>query len=132
MGFAAVGCTGKGSSTGSGTPTPSPIVTTPAVIHPGEFSYSLEGVEVTLELKTNVGTMVVDNGSDHDLPEPGLYVIDGTTARQIDGTVVDAAVVPKGATATFQVRFPQGVDDKSLGLVILEFGGASYGALAPA
>ncbi|HEY7400468.1 MAG TPA: hypothetical protein VH989_06180 [Actinomycetota bacterium] len=131
-GIAAVGCTGNGSSTPSRSQTPTATVTVPTVITPGEFSYSLEGVVVTLALKTNLGTMVVDNESDHNLPKPGIYVIDGTTAERIDGTVEDAAVIPEGDKATFQVRFPQGVDEKSIGLVILLFGGASYGAFAPA
>jgi hypothetical protein len=130
--FAAAGCTGDGSSAPSSTPpAPTETSTTPVVITPGEFRYANAGLVVTLELHTNVGTMVVDNGSDHDLPKPDVYVIDGTTGAQIDGKVVDAAAVAQGQTATFDVQFPHGVDQKSLGLVILEFGSDNYGAFMP-
>jgi hypothetical protein len=101
------------------------------VITPGEFRYTNAGLVVTLELHTNAGTMVVDNGTDHDLPKPDVYVIDGTTGEQIDGKVVDSAAVAQGQKATFDVQFPRGVDQKSLGLVILEFGSDNYGAFAP-
>jgi hypothetical protein len=132
--FAAAGCTGDGGSTSTPTSTsavPTETLTTPAVITPGEFRWANAGLVVTLELHTNVGTMVVDNGSDHDLPKPDVYVIMGT-GEQIDGKVVDAAAVAQGETATFDVQFPHGVDQKSLGLVILLFGSDNYGAFAPA
>jgi hypothetical protein len=131
--LAAAGCTGDGSSAPRSTSTtPTAAPTTPVVITPGEFRYANAGLVVTLELHTNVGTMVVDNGTDHDLAKPDVYVIDGTTGEQIDGKVADAAAVAQGETATFEVEFPQGVDQKSLGLVILEFGSDNYGAFAPA
>jgi hypothetical protein len=131
--FAAAACTGDGSSTPSSTSSaPTETPTTPIVITPGEFEYSNAGLVVTLELKTNVGTMEVNNGTDHDLPKPDVYVIDGTTGEQIDGKVLDSAAVAQGDTATFDVQFPRGVDEKSLGLVILLFGSDNYGAFAPA
>lgn len=133
-GIAAVGCTGDGSSapiSTSSTP-PSETPTAPTVITPGEFSYTNAGLVVTLELHTNVGTMVVDNGTDHDLAKPDLQVIDGTTGLLIDGKVLDAAAVAQGEAATFDVQFPRGVDEKSLGLVLLLFGSDNYGAFAPA
>jgi hypothetical protein len=132
-GIAAVGCTGDGSSTPtSSSSTPVSTPSTPVVITPGEFRYANAGLVVTLELKTNVGTMVVDNGSDHDLPKPDLQVIDGTTGAEIQGKVLDSAAIPQGGSATFEVQFPRGVDEKSLGLVLLFFGSGSYGAFAPA
>ena len=102
------------------------------MIHPGAFRYTNAGLVVTLELKTNTGSMQVTNGTDHDLAKPDLYVLDGTTGKQIDGKVISAAPIPQGGKATFQVQFPPGVDDKSLGLVILLFGSDNYGAFAPA
>ena len=132
-GIAAVGCTGDGSSAPSSSASvPTGTSTAPVVITPGEFEYSNAGLLVTLELHTNVGTMVVDNGTDHDLPKPDVYVIDGTTAAHIEGKVLDAVPVAQGQTATFDVQFPRGVDEKSVGLVILEFGSDNYGAFAPA
>ncbi len=104
----------------------------PVVIRPGEFRYQNFGLVVTLELKTNTGTMVVSNGSGHPLGKPGIYVIDGTTGRQIDGKVLAGKPLASGAKATFQVQFPPVVNDKEIGLVILLFGTDNYGALAPA
>ena len=83
-------------------------------------------------VKTNTGTMTVDNGSDHDLAKPDLYVLDGSTGKQIDGKVLNAQPVPQGGKQTFKVQFPPEVNDKELGLVILLFGPDNYGAFAPA
>ena len=126
------------SSKTSASPTPhttTPSTTSPSPvgpITPGEFSYQNAGLDVALTLKTNTGTMVVDNGSGHDLGRPDLYVLDGTTGKQIDGKVLKAAPIPDGGKATFHVEFPPEVNDKELGLVILLFGTDNYGAFAPA
>lgn len=87
---------------------------------------------MTLTLKTNVGTMVVDNGADHDLARPDLYVLDGSTGKQIDGKVLDAQPIPQGGKQTFKVQFPPEVNEKEIGLVLLLFGPDNYGAFAPA
>jgi len=133
---AAVACTGNGSSTGGGpsgaTSAPTATTTTPVVITPGAFRYANAGLVVTLTLKTNTGTMTVDNGSDHDLAKPDLYVLDGSTGKQIDGRVVDPQPIAQGAKQTFHVEFPPEVNDKEIGLVILLFGTDNYGAFAPA
>jgi hypothetical protein len=59
-------------------------------------------------------------------------VLDGLTGKHIDGKVPDAKPVADGEQTTFQVQFPPEVTPKSLGLVILLFGGDNYGAFAPA
>ena len=121
-----------GTGTVGATQTPSAPPTTPISITPGEFRYANAGLVVTLTLKTNTGTMTVDNGSDHDLAKPDLYVLDGSTGKQIDGKVLNAQPIPQGGKQTFQVQFPPEVNDKELGLVILLFGPDNYGAFAPA
>ena len=135
--MAGVACTGDGSSSTGGGPSgatsaPTATTTTPVVITPGEFRYANAGLVVTLTLKTNAGTMTVDNGSDHDLAKPDLYVLDGSTGKQIDGRVVDPQPIAQGAKQTFHVEFPPEVNDKEIGLVILLFGTDNYGAFAPA
>ena len=45
--------------------------------------------------------------------------------------VTDAATIPDGESATFAVTFPDDVDERTIGLVILSFGDSNYGALAP-
>jgi hypothetical protein len=120
------------SSSGSGSSAPTSVPSTPIVITPGSFRYANAGLVVTLNLKTNVGTMSVDNGTDHDLAKPDLYVLDGSTGKQIDGKVLDAQPIPQGGKETFKVQFPPEVNDKEIGLVILLFGPDNYGAFAPA
>jgi hypothetical protein len=134
----AVACTkGSGSepvspSSGGASTHPSPVATTQVPATPGTFRYANAGLVVTLTLKTNVGTMTVDNGANHDLAKPDLYVLDGSTGKRIDGRVVSAQPIPQGGKQTFQVQFPPEVNDKELGLVILLFGTDNYGAFAPA
>ena len=112
--------------------TPTPTGSTgPVVITPGEFQYQNAGLDVTLELKTNIGTMVVKNGTGHDLAKPDMYVF-LATGKRVDGKVTNAAAVPDGASQTFKVEFPPEVTDKTVGLVILLFGSDNYGAFAPA
>jgi hypothetical protein len=136
--LAAVACTNGGTSrsispgSGSGSTAPTAVPTTQVAITPGEFRYVNAGLVVTLTLKTNIGTMVVDNGADHDLAKPDLYVLDGSTGKRIDGKVLNAQPVPQGGKQTFKVQFPPEVNDKELGLVILLFGPDNYGAFAPA
>ncbi len=114
-------------------PTSAPTSTsaTPTVITPGAFRYMTPGLLVTLELKTNTGTMMVRNGSGEDLGKPGLYVFD-QSGKRINGKVLAAAPIADGAKASFRVQFPSEVNDKTVGLVILLFGGDNFGAFAPA
>ncbi len=74
--------------------------------------------------------MDVKNASGAELAAPSLYVVMGT-GEQRDGVVTDAAPIPDGESATFQVTFPDDVNERTVGLVILSFGDANYGALAP-
>jgi hypothetical protein len=129
------GCTGDGgqpppSTTQSSSSTPAETV--PPSFTPGSFRYQNAGLQVTLTLDGNTGTMDVDNGSGYALGKPDLYVLDGVTTQRFDGKVLDAQPVPDGEQATFDVQFPPQVTPKSLGLVILLFGSDNYGAFAPA
>jgi hypothetical protein len=136
LGVAAVGCTDSGGPSTTGSPPtstePTQTSAAPTKITPGEFQWINAGLDVSLTLKTNTGSMSVDNGSDHALGRPDIYVIDGTTGKQIDGKVLDSKPIAEGAKATFSVQFPPEVNDKELGLVILLFGSDNYGAFAPA
>ncbi len=75
-------------------------------------------------------SMDVKNASGAELAAPSLYVVMGT-GEQRDGVVTDAATIPDGESATFQVTFPDDVDEQTIGLVILSFGDSNYGAFAP-
>ena len=65
-----------------------------------------------------------------ELAAPSLYLITGDDAR-VDAAIADAAVIPDGEEAMFQVTFPGEIDVATLGLVILSFGDQNYGGMAP-
>ena len=120
------------------TPTPSSPPTSasatpvgPEHFQPGEYRYSFNGVTASLSFDGSSARLDVTNASGADLAAPALYVIDGTGRRE-DGTIADAASIANGADGTFHVTFPDAVNAKTIGLVILLFGDSNYGAFAPA
>jgi hypothetical protein len=126
-------CTGgDGGSTASTGPSTTGEVPTPAQTFTGApgtatYEYANEGLLVTVDLDGSDGTLEVQNGSEHDLAPPGLYVEDAADGHEIDGEVVDSAPVSAGQTATFDVRLDDiTVDD--IGLLVLLFGADNYGA----
>jgi hypothetical protein len=125
-------CTGDGEGQAPSTTQGSVATSAPPELSPGNFRYQNAGLQVSLNLVSNTGTMDVDNASGYALGKPSLYVLDGLTGKHIDGKVPDAQPVADGEQATFHVQFPPEVTPKSLGLVILLFGGDNYGAFAPA
>lgn len=110
--------------------TTSPVPTGPVRFEPGHYRYEFGGVIADLVFDGNVATMDVKNASGAALGEPSLYVVDATGAH-LDGIVTDAATIPDGESATFEVTFPDGVNERTIGLVILSFGESNYGAFAP-
>lgn len=128
-----VACTGSGGDTKTPTPTASPtspVPTGPVHFEPGHYRYEFGGVTADLVFDGSGATMDVKNASGSELAAPALYVIDGSDVRH-DGVVADAATIPDGGSATFQVTFPDQVTDVTIGLVILLFGDSNYGAFAP-
>ena len=85
---------------------------------------------VGLVLDGSDAEMDVKNATGAELAAPSLYAVLGSGAQR-DGVVTDAAAIPDGETATFHVTFPDDVDERTVGLVILSFGDSNYGALAP-
>jgi hypothetical protein len=133
----ATACTGDdGDDAGSTGPTPTesapPTVDQgPVEFVPGAFRYEFGGVTAELTLDADAaGTLDVKNASGGELAAPALYLITGQDAR-VDATIADAAAIPVGDEATFQVSFADPVDIATLGLVILEFGDNNYGGMAP-
>jgi hypothetical protein len=59
-----------------------------------------------------------------------LYAILGDGTRS-DATIADPSPIAEGEQATFDVVFADGVDETTVGLVILLIGGNNWGALAP-
>jgi hypothetical protein len=126
-------CTGGGNDepthTPASTPT-SPVPTGPVHFEPGHYRYEFGGVTAELVFDGSGATMDVENASGAELATPALYVIDGSGTRR-DGVVADAAPIPDGESATFQVTFPDQVTDESIGLVSLLFGESNWGLFAP-
>ena len=130
LGVACTGGDGDGPTPAPSSTTTSPVPTGPVHFEPGHYAYGFNGVTVGLVFDGSDAEMNVKNASGAELAAPSLYVIMGTGARR-DGTVTDAAAIPDGETSTFQVTFPDDVDERTVGLVILSFGDSNYGALAP-
>src|SRR5207344_970739 len=123
---------GGGGSTGSTSPSTTSEVPTPAQTFTGApgtatYEYANQGLLVTVELDGSDGTLEVDNGSEHDLDPPGLYVEDAVDGHEIDCEVVDSAAVAAGEGATFDVRL-EGITVDDIGLLVLLFGADNYGA----
>jgi hypothetical protein len=128
-----VACTGDGNDqptrTPAATPT-SPLPTGPVHFEPGHYRYEYGGVIAELVFDGNAATMDVKNGTGAELATPALYVVDGL-GTQRDGIVADAAPIPDGESATFQVTFPDQVNEETIGLVVLLFGDSNWGDFAP-
>ncbi len=128
-----VACTGNGGEGKTPTPTASPtspVPTGPVHFEPGHYRYEFGGVTADLVFHGSGATMDVKNATGAELAAPALYVVDGTGARR-DGVVTDAAAIPDGQSATFQVTFPDQVTEETVGLVVLLFGDSNWGDFAP-
>ena len=125
-------CDGGGQPSNAATKTTSAVVPTPAETFTGApgtatYEYANEGLLVTVKLDGSDGTMDVKNNSENDLGAPGLYVLDAADGHEVDGTVLDAAPVAAGDSASFDVKLDDmTVDD--IGLLVLLFGADNYGA----
>jgi hypothetical protein len=120
--------TPPGGETSTSTSTvPTPAETFTGVPGTATYTYALERLTVTVELDGSEGTMLVENGSEHDLDAPGLYVLDAVDGHEVDGEVLASAPVAAGDSATFDVAL-DGVGVEDIGLLVLLFGADDYGA----
>lgn len=117
------GTGGTGNTSGGVGPTP--VTTGPAAR--GTYEYVNAGLRVVVEIDGTDGTMEVQNGTDHDLPEPDFYILDARDGTEIDGEVAEPAPTPEGDTATFAISF-EGIEVRNIGLLVLLFGTDNYGA----
>jgi len=123
---------GGGAPSNTKTATTSAVVPTPAETFTGApgtatYEYANEGLVVTVTLDGSDGTMDVENDSDGAVDAPGLYVLDAVDGHRVDATVLDAAPVGKGDTASFDVRLDD-ITVSDIGLLVLLFGADNYGA----
>lgn len=119
---------GNGGSTGvtGGEDTgPTPVQTvTPGV---GVFTYENAGLRVTADIEGTAGTVEVDNGTDNDLEQPGLYILDAVDGHEIPVEIQGSAPVGAGESATFDISLGD-TDVDRIGLLVLLFGKDNYGA----
>ena len=130
LGAACTGGDGEQPTPAPSSTTTSPVPTGPVRFEPGHYAYEFSGVTVDLVFDGSDASMDVNNASGAELAAPSLYVVMGT-GEQRDGVVADAVAIPDGGSATFQMTFPDDVNEGTLGMVILSFGDSNYGALAP-
>jgi hypothetical protein len=117
------GTGGTGNTTGGVGPTP--VTTGPAAR--GTYEYVNAGLRVVVEIDGVEGTMEVENGTDHDLPDPDFYILDARDGTQIEGEVAEPDSIPTGETVTFDISF-EGIEVRNIGLLVLLFGTDNFGA----
>jgi hypothetical protein len=127
-------CTHDGAGPGPPTSAPAsgPVASNVKVrFVPGQFQYVFGNVTASFTFHGSDGTLHVLNQTADTVGPPGLYVITGDDKRY-DGTVANAAPVPKAADVAFDVTFPSQVNEKTVGLLVLILGDDNMGAMAPA
>jgi hypothetical protein len=92
----------------------------------GTYEYANAGLRAVLELDGHAGTLEVDNGTDHDLPDPGFYARHALTGARTDGVVSDPSPIPAGDSGSFLVELDE-VTVGDVGVIGLLFGGEDYG-----
>jgi hypothetical protein len=130
LGAACTGDDGDEPTPTTGPTSMSPVPSGPVRFELGHYAYEFGGVTADLVFDGSDATMDVKNASGAELAVPSLYVVLGTGGQQ-DGTVTDAAPIPDGESATFQVTFPDQVNERTVGLVVLSFGASNWGNFAP-
>jgi hypothetical protein len=113
--------------TGSALPTEDPGAVRFA---PGLFRYTFNSVSAELRWQGGEGELIVDNGSDRELDEPGLYAVT-SDQREVPADVAEARPIGVGDSATFTISFPDDVAFEQTGFVVLLFGDENWGAFAP-
>lgn len=110
---------------------PLPTVDPGAVrFEPGLFRYRFNFVTAELRWQGGEGELTIDNGSDRELGDPGLYAVT-SDQREVPGQVAGTAPVPAGGSASFAISFPDDVEYDETGFVVLLFGDENWGAFAP-
>jgi hypothetical protein len=123
----AAGSTSEPADGGSPLPTVDPGA---VPFEEGVFRYEFDAVRAELRWQGGEGELTVDNGSDRELGEPGLYAVT-SDQREVPGEVSDTAPIPAGDSATYTISFPDDVAYDETGFVVLLFGDENWGAFGP-
>lgn len=97
---------------------------------PGSFIYRFNSITAQATFDGNMANLSIRNDSGAELGSPSLYVI-GADDRRYDGLAEAASPIADGEQATLQVAFPERVNERTIGLVVLSFGELNVGAMAP-
>lgn len=136
--FASAACTGDGNGGDDGAATGGTAgatgatgATGPAPVRGGSetagtYEYANAGLRAILELDGSTGTLEVENGTDHELADPGFYARHALTGARTDGVVADPTAIPPGETATFGVQL-DALTVGDVGVIGLLFGDVDYG-----
>jgi hypothetical protein len=126
-------CTGDGpaSTTPRTTPgeTGSEIPQGSVAFVPGMYHLELSGVTVRLDWQGAEATMTVENGSGVELGQAAVTAITNEPVT-VEATVEGPAAIAVGETASFRLSFGD-LAEPDAGLLLLSFGGDSWGALSP-
>jgi hypothetical protein len=118
---------GTAGTGGTGETAPEPVGPTDASTTNATYEYRNAGLDVTMTIDGDKGTMEVDNGTDHEVGKPAFYLLDARTGAQTDGRVQGGSVLAAGDSATFDVSIA-GLEIRNIGLVVLLLGKDNYGA----
>ena len=111
--------------------TPSaPVTPTVEEVPAGEYAYSAYGVKAVMLPEGDDGTfsLSVTNKTGSALAKPGIYALDAVDGHQIPGTVEGSKPLGNGQTGEYTVTFGPDLKVGQVGLMLLEFGSANWGA----
>ncbi len=96
------------------------------------YSFNSYGVVATLEPDEGASfTMTIQNKTGGALAKPAVYALDARDGHEINGTVEGSVPLNNGQEKEFTVTFAEGFDANNVGLILLEFGAANWGAFTP-
>ncbi|MEX0990719.1 MAG: hypothetical protein WD004_00390 [Actinomycetota bacterium] len=104
----------------------------PPDVSAGGYAYNSYGVVATLEPDDDTSfTMTIENKTGEGLAKPAIYALDARDGHEIKATVEGSAPLNSGQEKEFTVTFAEDFDKNNVGLIILEFGAANWGAFTP-
>jgi hypothetical protein len=110
----------------------SPTTSPPPVTSAESYVFTdAAGIEARLTLRGEGAELTVRNDTGGVLPKPGVFVLDARDGVRTTWRVLDAAPVPDGERASFEVERSLVPEARHIGLVVLLIGGEDFGAFVP-
>lgn len=108
---------------------PSPGTTTEAPA--GAYTFSLGGLEASLELRGSTAELEVHNGTGEGVGPPGVVWLGAVDGRERPAVVREAEPIPRGERVRLEVLFPPEFHPRRAGLIILTLDSIPWGAFNP-